>query len=126
MPWKRGETPAEIKPLFNALHETGRITRQEAVSMLPPMMFDLNPGDIVLDMCASPGSKSTHLAEILSGNGGVIANDVSRSRTNTLVANVQRAACPNLMVIPMVGMPREAQDKVMMQSLSMHLGWIGN
>ena len=99
MPWKRGETPAEIKPLFNALHETGRITRQEAVSMLPPMMFDLNPGDIVLDMCASPGSKSTHLAEILSGNGGVIANDVSRSRTNTLVANVQRAACPNLMVI---------------------------
>ena len=99
MPWKRGETPAEIKPLFNALHETGRITRQEAVSMLPPMMFDLNAGDIVLDMCASPGSKSTHLAEILSGNGGVIANDVSRSRTNTLVANVQRAACPNLMVI---------------------------
>ena len=99
MPWKRGETPAEIKPLFNALHETGRITRQEAVSMLPPMMFDLNPGDIVLDMCASPGSKSTHLAEILSGNGGVIANDVSRSRTNTLVANVQRVACPNLMVI---------------------------
>ena len=58
MPWKRGETPAEIKPLFNALHETGRITRQEAVSMLPPMMFDLNSEDIILDMCASPGSKA--------------------------------------------------------------------
>ena len=99
MPWKRGETPAEIKPLFNALHETGRITRQEAVSMLPPMMFDLNSEDIILDMCASPGSKSTHLAEILAGMGGVIANDVSRSRTNTLVANAQRSACPNLMVI---------------------------
>ena len=99
MPWKRGETPSEIKPLFNAFHETGRITRQEAVSMLPPLMFDLSPEDIILDMCASPGTKSTHLAEILAGNGGVIANDVSRSRTNTLVANVQRAACPNLMVI---------------------------
>mgnify|MGYP001276052190 FL=1 len=99
MPWERGGAPADIKPLFNAFHETGRTTRQEAVSMLPPMMFDLNPEEIVLDMCASPGSKSTHLAEILAGRGGVIANDVSRSRTNTLVANAQRASCSNLMII---------------------------
>ena len=57
MPWKRGENPSEIKPLFNAFHETGRITRQESCMMLPPLMFDLSPEDIVLDMCASPGSK---------------------------------------------------------------------
>lgn len=35
----------------------GNITRQEAVSMLPPLFLDVEPHHIVLDMCAAPGSK---------------------------------------------------------------------
>ena len=99
MPWVRGEIPSEHRSLFISLHETGRITRQEAVSMIPSILLDLNKEDVVLDMCASPGSKSTHIAEILEGTGIVIANDVSRKRTNTLVANAQRASLPNLMIV---------------------------
>jgi len=99
MPWVRGKIPSEHRSLFIALHETGRITRQEAVSMIPSLLLDLKQDDVVLDMCASPGSKSTHIAEILDGTGVVIANDVSKKRTNTLVANAQRASLPNLLIV---------------------------
>ncbi|MEC9119328.1 MAG: RsmB/NOP family class I SAM-dependent RNA methyltransferase, partial [Candidatus Thermoplasmatota archaeon] len=99
MPWIRGNIPPEHRKLFIALHETGRITRQEAVSMIPSLLLGIQENQIILDMCASPGSKSTHIAEILQGTGVVIANDVSKKRTNTLVANAQRISLPNIMII---------------------------
>jgi 16S rRNA C967 or C1407 C5-methylase (RsmB/RsmF family) len=99
MPWKRGGIPPEYRSLFISLHETGRITRQEAVSMIPSLLLDLEHNDLVLDMCASPGSKSTHIGEILGGTGAVIANDISKKRTNTLVANAQRASLPNILIV---------------------------
>ena len=36
--------------------EAGLLTRQELVSMIPPLMLDLKKNDLVLDMCAAPGS----------------------------------------------------------------------
>ena len=99
MPWTRGNIPPEHRSVFIALHETGRITRQEAVSMIPSLLLEIQENQIILDMCASPGSKSTHIAEILQGTGAVIANDISKKRTNTLVANTQRISLPNIMVV---------------------------
>ncbi|KAJ6444611.1 ABC transporter [Purpureocillium lavendulum] len=43
----------------------GNISRQEVVSMIPPLLMDLRPGMTVLDMCAAPGSKSAQLVEML-------------------------------------------------------------
>ena len=43
----------------------GNISRQEVVSMIPPLLMDLQPGMTVLDMCAAPGSKSAQLLEML-------------------------------------------------------------
>ncbi|RBQ65031.1 hypothetical protein VDGD_21741 [Verticillium dahliae] len=43
----------------------GNISRQEVVSMIPPLVMDLRPGMTVLDMCASPGSKATQLLEMV-------------------------------------------------------------
>ncbi|KOS17817.1 Multisite-specific tRNA:(cytosine-C(5))-methyltransferase [Escovopsis weberi] len=43
----------------------GNISRQEVVSMIPPMLMDVRPGMAVLDMCAAPGSKSAQLLEML-------------------------------------------------------------
>lgn len=43
----------------------GNISRQEVVSMIPPMLMDLQPGMTVLDMCAAPGSKSAQLLEMI-------------------------------------------------------------
>lgn len=43
----------------------GNISRQEVVSMIPPLLMDLRPGMTCLDMCAAPGSKSAQLIEMI-------------------------------------------------------------
>ena len=43
----------------------GNISRQEVVSMIPPLLMDLQPGMTVLDMCAAPGSKAAQLLEMV-------------------------------------------------------------
>ena len=45
----------------------GNISRQEAVSMIPPLVMDVKPGMTVLDMCAAPGSKAAQLIEMVHG-----------------------------------------------------------
>ncbi|KAI9761855.1 MAG: hypothetical protein M4579_000795 [Chaenotheca gracillima] len=43
----------------------GNISRQEAVSMIPPLLLDIKSGMTVLDMCAAPGSKAAQVMEML-------------------------------------------------------------
>ncbi|KAJ4390734.1 tRNA (cytosine-5-)-methyltransferase ncl1 [Gnomoniopsis smithogilvyi] len=43
----------------------GNISRQEVVSMIPPLLLDVKPGHTVLDLCAAPGSKAAQLLEML-------------------------------------------------------------
>ena len=90
MPFPRGKALGEVKTNLAALHETGRLTRQEAVSMLPVLALDPQPGEYILDLCASPGSKSSQIAEHLDNSGVVVANEIARSRVNLLVSNMQR------------------------------------
>jgi multisite-specific tRNA:(cytosine-C5)-methyltransferase len=45
----------------------GNISRQEVVSMIPPLLMDISPGMTVLDMCAAPGSKAAQLLEMVHG-----------------------------------------------------------
>jgi 16S rRNA C967 or C1407 C5-methylase (RsmB/RsmF family) len=118
LPFERGKGEGEENILLKALHETGRVTRQEAVSMLPVIALDPRPGDVVLDMCASPGSKTTQICEHLGNSGVVIANEVMSGRVNTLVSNVQRHASRAAVVVqhdgrhmPMV--PEDGFDKVL-------------
>ncbi|KAI0888886.1 S-adenosyl-L-methionine-dependent methyltransferase [Annulohypoxylon maeteangense] len=51
----------------------GNISRQEVVSMIPPLLMDVEPGMTVLDLCAAPGSKAAQLLEMVhSGEEGRI------------------------------------------------------
>ena len=90
MPFSRGKAEGEVKSALAALHETGRLTRQEAVSMLPVLALDPKPGEYILDLCASPGSKTSQIAEHLNDSGVVVANEIVRGRVNLLVSNIQR------------------------------------
>ena len=99
MPFQRGSAEGDVRVLLNALHETGRVTRQEAVSMLPVLALDPSEGDIVLDLCASPGSKTTQICEHMGDSGAVIANEVVSGRVNTLVSNVQRQGARSVVVV---------------------------
>ncbi|HIF16042.1 MAG TPA: RsmB/NOP family class I SAM-dependent RNA methyltransferase [Candidatus Poseidoniales archaeon] len=98
MPWLRGETPDEFRDLYIKLHETGRTTRQESASMLPVIALAPQKEEKILDMCASPGSKSTQLSEMMEDTGLVVANDVSSGRLNTLVTNRGRVSIANMML----------------------------
>ncbi|KAL8280323.1 hypothetical protein RQP46_007240 [Phenoliferia psychrophenolica] len=73
--------------------DAGNLSRQEAVSMIPPLLMDVQPHHYVLDMCAAPGSKSAQLLESLHAlprtasiaPGLLIANDSDAKRCHLLV-----------------------------------------
>uniref|UniRef100_A0A4W3HN56 tRNA (cytosine(34)-C(5))-methyltransferase n=1 Tax=Callorhinchus milii TaxID=7868 RepID=A0A4W3HN56_CALMI len=86
--------------------ESGNISRQEAVSMIPPLLMDIKPHHKILDMCAAPGSKTAQLIEMLHSDmnipfpeGFVIANDVDNKRCYLLVHQSKRLHSPCIMVI---------------------------
>ncbi|KAI9684233.1 MAG: hypothetical protein M1820_010898, partial [Bogoriella megaspora] len=57
----------------------GNISRQELVSMIPPLLMDIKPGMVVLDLCAAPGSKSAQLIEMVhSGEEARIRGNLRR------------------------------------------------
>ncbi|KAL4914909.1 S-adenosyl-L-methionine-dependent methyltransferase [Aspergillus aurantiobrunneus] len=56
---------ASFQKFLVAETDVGNISRQEVVSMIPPLLMNLRPGMTVLDMCAAPGSKSAQLMEMV-------------------------------------------------------------
>lgn len=83
--------------LGNSLaHIFGYIYIQDRSSMLPPLLLDPPEGSVVLDMCASPGSKTSLLARLVGPQGLVVANEVSPSRLGTLRANLRLQNLPNV------------------------------
>ena len=99
MPWEKARCEnSEFIENIRSLHITGRITRQEAASMMPVQALDVQPGHRVLDLCAAPGSKTTQIAEALRGDGLVVANEPNPGRANNLVSNVQRSGHLNVVV----------------------------
>ncbi|MEM4495549.1 MAG: RsmB/NOP family class I SAM-dependent RNA methyltransferase [Candidatus Caldarchaeum sp.] len=76
-------------------HMLGYVYAQGPVSILVTELLDVEPGHMVLDLCAAPGSKTTHIAAKLGGRGVVVANDVSRTRIKALSSNMQRCGVVN-------------------------------
>ncbi len=68
---------------------------QEPSAMLPASRLPIEPGHIVLDLCAAPGGKATELSSRLKGEGLLIANDVSPSRAKALYKNLAVWGSPN-------------------------------
>ena len=68
---------------------------QEAVSQLPVMLLDVQPGHRVLDLCAAPGGKTAQLALALGNRGTLLANDFSAERIAALQGNLDRLGVLN-------------------------------
>ena len=64
---KKSKVLAELHTLIQNASNSGLVTRQEIVSMLPPLYLDIQPTDRILDMCAAPGSKTSQMLEMLYG-----------------------------------------------------------
>nr|CAB3264454.1 tRNA (cytosine(34)-C(5))-methyltransferase [Phallusia mammillata] len=86
--------------------ESGHISRQEAVSMIPPLLLDVKPHHKVLDMCAAPGSKTAQIVELLHQDdstpipGGIcVANDKDNKRCYMLVHQINRLNSPSSIIV---------------------------
>ena len=84
-------------------HVLGYIYVQEASSMLPPIALDPKPGETILDMCASPGSKSSQIAAMMKNEGILVCNDYKGLRAKPLVINLQRIGATNIVISLMDG-----------------------
>ncbi|XP_022701059.1 tRNA (cytosine(34)-C(5))-methyltransferase-like [Varroa jacobsoni] len=85
--------------------DNGNISRQETVSMIPPVVLDIVPGQMVLDLCAAPGSKTSQIIEMLHQgetkvpNGLIVANDVDNKRCYMLMHQAKRLRSSCLLVV---------------------------
>lgn len=78
---------------------TGLYTIQGASSLIPVLSLDIEPEQSVLDMCAAPGGKTTHIAALLGNSGVVYAYDNEKSRLQALQSNVARLGITNCIAV---------------------------
>jgi 16S rRNA (cytosine967-C5)-methyltransferase len=83
----------------------GLITIQDESSMLPVNALDVEPGMKVLDMCAAPGGKTTHIAEKMNDEGEVYAHDIHAHKIKLIQSNAERLGLES--IIPKSGDSRE-------------------
>lgn len=100
IPWARGGYWIRFDgSLSNTVeNRLGYFSMQNASSMIPPLALEPNGHDIVLDMSASPGSKTTQMAAMMRNGGLIIANDVDYDRLKALRGNLQRCGVMNTLV----------------------------
>lgn len=88
---------------FDPLFHAGTYYVQEASSMFVEQALaqtvDLSKGLTVLDMCAAPGGKSTHLQSLLSPDSMLVSNEVIKTRAGILRQNIIKWGSPNVVVI---------------------------
>jgi len=84
-------------------HTLGYFYVQEAASMIPPIVLDPKPGESILDMAASPGSKTTQIGQYMKNKGILIANDYKYQRMTPLDLNTQRIGLTNTVITLMEG-----------------------
>lgn len=69
---------------------------QDISSMMVAETADVHPGDYVIDVCAAPGGKSTHIAELLNGTGQVEARDLTGYKVRLIQDNINRHGLSNM------------------------------
>jgi NOL1/NOP2/sun family putative RNA methylase len=108
--WKLEEVPWYENAFFVETQESIAKTKefflgyyyiQDAASLVPVLALDPKPGETILDACASPGSKTTFIAELMKNEGLIVANDVNPKRVKALSFNIQKIGAKNVVVTMM-------------------------
>lgn len=85
---KKGDAKIPIGKTIE--HFLGLFYIQDLSSMIPVLISDIKQKELILDMTASPGSKSTQILEKLNHTGFLIANELSSKRSTKLFSNIKR------------------------------------
>ncbi len=74
----------------------GMVQVQDESSMVVGAVSGIRPGDVVLDLCAAPGGKSMHAADLLAGRGVVISADLTEEKVEKIRENTARLGYDNV------------------------------
>lgn len=104
-PWKNHKEVMVVKndllpgELGRSLeHLLGYYYIQELSSMLPVIALNTKKGEMVLDLCASPGSKTTQMSACMENEGTIIANEINLGRLRILATNLERCGVANAVI----------------------------
>jgi 16S rRNA (cytosine967-C5)-methyltransferase len=98
------------------LHRTrawreGAVIAQSRAAMLVVRVLDPQPGERVLDLCAAPGGKSTHIAALMGGEGEVVAVECNPARAGQMRETVRRLGASSVRVeVADAARPRAGED----------------
>lgn len=95
----------------SAAFAEGRLMPQSRASMLVARALDPQPGESVLDLCAAPGGKSTHLAALMRGEGRVVAVERHSGRAAALEANARRLGAEGVVEVRVADASQEQPDR---------------
>lgn len=90
--------------LLPELVAQGRVYIQDEASQLVAAALDAQPGDRVLDLCAAPGSKTSHIADAARDSALIVAADVHRHRLRTVVETAQAQGLKSIHCVELDGL----------------------
>jgi len=97
------DTPGGVTLGATSEYLAGYYILQGASSFLPVMALGPKENEKVLDMCAAPGGKSTHIAALMRNTGMLVANDVNPDRVKALFGNFHRMGITNTVISSLDG-----------------------
>ncbi|WP_217593869.1 RsmB/NOP family class I SAM-dependent RNA methyltransferase [Cohnella sp. GbtcB17] len=111
----------ETRPGKHPYHHAGLYYIQEPSAMIAAELLEPQPGDLVLDLAAAPGGKTTQIAAKLQGEGLLVANEIHPGRARILAENVERLGIANAVVVQatpgeLAARLPEAFDKIMLDA----------
>ncbi|MFC1867019.1 16S rRNA (cytosine(967)-C(5))-methyltransferase RsmB [Thermodesulfobacteriota bacterium] len=108
--------------------KTGLFQVQDQAAQVTSHLLRPRPGEVVLDVCAGFGGKSTHMIELMGGRGEIFALDLNYRRLVSLCHNSQRLGIPNIRPMAadasksLLSLFRRKFDKVMVDAPCSGLG----
>ncbi|MGE5329046.1 MAG: 16S rRNA (cytosine(967)-C(5))-methyltransferase RsmB [Deltaproteobacteria bacterium] len=75
---------------INELYEQGLYTVQDEAAMLAAEILEPKPDEIIADVCAAPGGKTTHIAELMGNKGKIYAFDIHPHRVDLIAKTAKR------------------------------------
>ncbi len=92
-------TDPTIRPGIHPYHEAGLYYLQDPAAMAAAPLLAPQPDEWVLDLCAAPGGKTTHLAARMGNQGVLVANEIHPRRARILAENLDRLGVTNALVV---------------------------
>lgn len=88
----------QVRPSRHPYYAAGLYYLQDPSAMAVAVLLDPEPGERVLDLCAAPGGKATHLLARMRNVGLLVANETVRSRANGLLTNLELFGAQSILV----------------------------